>query len=67
MLIFMCMITYTLAGDTCARVLDRVGFIPGRKVFLPFPRKKLGRNREEMVSSGKLWKKLGINREETEN
>jgi len=34
------------------------GFLPGRKVFLPFPLEEMGFSREENLSSGK---KLGRN------
>jgi hypothetical protein len=39
-------------------IYARVGFLPGRKVFLPFPWEEMGFYREETLSSGKKWKKL---------
>jgi hypothetical protein len=43
----------------------RVGFLPGRKVFLPSPGEKLGRNWGERVSAGQKGEKLGRKRGET--
>jgi hypothetical protein len=40
---------------------SRVGFLPGRKVFLPSPGEKLGRNWGESVSAGQKGEKQGRN------
>ena len=48
-------------------VFVRVGFIPGRKAFLPFPGKKLGRNiGKKRFLPESYGKELGKIREETE-
>ena len=41
--------------------IDRVGFLPGKKVFLPFPWEEMGFYQEENISS-EIWKKLPIAR-----
>jgi len=42
-------------------IIIRVGFLPARKVFFPFPWEEMGFYQEETLSSGKKWNKLGRN------